>query len=462
LPQLVVRIVVALVPVAALMFVVPSYGSTWYFYDEWSMITRILDTPDLLRAAFEPYNGHLYAVCYFVYRLQVNIGLNGHALIWAVFCLSLLACNVAVALVLWKSGVQPLVAVIAGAVVTYLGPAAQLSTFEILFTWDGAIALSFFAAYLAIRRRQGKHARTAIAVAALLVLAIGFDSASAYGGLLFVAVLVGLRWRDRWVLLALGPPLFAAAVFQLRGGGSLGQSVSVSREIVFFLRLILRSVGALVGGGEAAGAVAIVLAAAALVWGFLRGMLSGTPSHLLIAGSLAAVALAGSVAVTRAGVVGHDFWDFNRYIGLVGVYFLAALLPPLVATCEGFLARSRSGAVGTRWFAPTLALLLIVVFLLNLSPFTKYRSVLEGWQQETHTLVAQVSSIVARGCGDGRHVIADAEPLGSLDPQISVALVSQLEEVKHLKLAGSARSELLTYPVAAATLESLRASMCVR
>jgi len=40
------------------MFVVPSYGSTGYFYDECPMITRILDTPDLLRAAFEPYNGH--------------------------------------------------------------------------------------------------------------------------------------------------------------------------------------------------------------------------------------------------------------------------------------------------------------------------------------------------------------------------------------------------------------------
>ena len=142
--------VIALVPLGAVCLVATRYRRSWYFYDEWSMLQRLV-AQGSIRGTFEVFNGHLYAFPSLAYRAQLALGLDGHALVWVVFCATLVACNISIARFLWVAGVPAIAATVAGTAVTYFGPGAQLMTLEFQFGTVGAIALSFVAACVALR-----------------------------------------------------------------------------------------------------------------------------------------------------------------------------------------------------------------------------------------------------------------------------------------------------------------------
>ena len=111
---------------------------------------------------------------------------------------------------------------------------------------------------------------------------------------------------------------------------------------------------------------------------------------------------------------------------------LAALLPAAVS-----VARDLAGRRAV-WIGPAVAAFFTVAFLLNLAPMLRYRRVVEGWQTQTHALVAQASAQLARGCPNGVSPPENAQPLGTLGPQVTVALLRQLEARGSLHFAGHA------------------------
>ena len=418
---------VVAVPLLGLAFVAPRYGANWYFYDEWSMIHRVLVTRnDVLQGATLPYNGHLYIICYLLYKAQLALGLGNHALVWGMFCASLLAVNVAVAMLLWVGGVPPLASSVAGAVIAYFGPGAQLMTFEFQFTMDAAIALPIFSGYFVVRDRNRRL--SSVLVGILLLLSIIFDSATAFAGLIFVTVLVALRWRDRWTVVALSPSVVAGGILLLAAHGALlTQPASAAQEALFAIRLLFLALGGLVGGGKVAGVVVLVVSAATLAWALHDGVLPTAILHLVTAGLVSGLAMVAVTAWSRAGLVKDDFFDFNRYVSLVAVYFLIALAPLFVAVARTIL-------VDRAWsIEPALACLLVVVFLLNLQPLTRYRNSIDTWMAQTHALVEDVTWSMSRSCPPGRSLDLAAKPLGTLDPQITVGLLRELEASGSLK-----------------------------
>ena len=412
------RLVVAVIPIGAVALVVPRYRHSSYFYDEWSMLDRVAST-HVLHGALEPFNGHLYLVPFLTYRAQLALGLDGHALVWTVFCTALLACNVAVALALWAARVPPLAAVVAGAAITYFGPGAQLMTLEFQFGMIGAIALSFLTAFIVLRSRPA--VRPAVAIAVVLLLATAFDSGSATGGALFAGVLLALRWRDRWMFLALGPAALGLFAYLLVHGTAPTWPAPLGSEISVGVHLFLLAAGGLAGGGEITGAVVLVAAGALFAFAIARGRMSRDAAHCLVAGIAAALVMDGVIASTRAGIIKGDYLDFNRYTALIAFFLLFALLVPAISVARDLLPGHR-GVISL-----ASAAFLGLAFLGNLAPLDRYRALVEGWQTQAHTLVLQSSQQLTRGCPDGRPPKPDALPLGVLGPQVSVRLLEQLE-----------------------------------
>jgi len=130
--------------------------------------------------------------------------------------------------------------------------------------------------------------------------------------------------------------------------------------------------------------------------------------------------MSATIATTRGGLVGHDFFNFNRYIAIVAVFVLAALLPAAVSVARAY--------VGPRsvWIGPVVTVVFTIAFVLNLSPLLRYRRVVEGWQIQSHALVAQASEQLARGCANAITPPDDAQPLGSLGPQVDAKILRQL------------------------------------
>lgn len=422
------RIIIVLLPVLGILLVAPRYNKNWYFYDEWSMIERVLSTThNLLHGAVEPYNGHLYIICYFTYKAQLALGLTGHTFLWVLFCSSLLLLDISLALLLYAAGVPALIASVAGIVMTYFGPGAQLMTFEFQFTMDAAIALPLLAAYFVLRY-DDRRLRGGTLIAATLLLSVIFDSATASAGLLFVAILLLLMWRDRWALVAISPSVAISIAFLLGNHSTiLTAAATASQEALFGVRLLLRALGGLVGGGEVAGGILLVISVASIVVAAAKHLFSQKTLYVITAGATSGLAMDAVTAWSRAGLVGDDFFDFNRYISLVAVYLLVALLPAAVALLRALPTRSDA------FVEPTFAGLLVTVFILNLGPLTHYRNAIESWMAQTHALVPHVLWAVGRGCPAGRHLDAAAEPLGTLDPQITVGLLLRLEQLGSLK-----------------------------
>lgn len=446
-------LVIAL-PLLGLALVAVRYSDNWYFYDEWSMIHRVLATRhEIVQGATLPYNGHLYIICYLVYKAQLAMGLSNHALVWGIFCASLLAVNVAVAMVLWAAGVPPVAATVAGTVIAYFGPGAQLMTFEFQFTMDAAIALPIVAGYFVLRDRN--RPLSSAVVALLLLLSIIFDSATAFAGLIFAAVLVVLRWRDRWTVVALGPSVLAGSALLLAAHAALlTQPATPGQQALFAVRLLLLALGGLVGGGKVAGLVMLVASAAALAWAVHREASSSATRYLVTAGLVSGLVMVALTAWSRAGLVKNDFFDFNRYISLVAIYLLLALAPLLVAVARATLG-NRAWSI-----EPALTCLLVVVFALNLQPLNRYRNTIESWMAQTHALVEDVTWSMSKGCPSGESPDMTAQPLGTLDPQITVALLSELEASD--RLAPPTRQPRLPPIVAPKAWRSAASAVCSR
>jgi len=409
----------AVIPVAA------TYGHTYFFYDEWSMINRVATGGSPLSAAFASFNGHLWFFPYFVYRIQVNwFGLTGHAFVFAVFCASLVGLTLAVSLLLRELGVPTILALAAGILVTYFGAGSQSMVFEVQLSWNFAGCFALLAALVTVS--SSASWKGALAAAGLLLIAAGWDSAQALLIGLVPLVFAGWRWRRASLLVPLVAVEVATAVWSLlpANAGPRFPPGSAADAAAFAGRLVLSGFVGLTGGGNAIGAarpftsplaVALASVAAAAVLGVVGGglvhrRLNSTQVLALVAGLLALAAMVALTTWSRAGLVKGDLRDYNRYVQVVAMLLVLALLPPVV--------RPRLAAIGVALAA--------LVFTLNLGAAASYRRGFESWSTETRRIVAESVTVLNQGCPRRHPARPQAQPAGALDPQITVALLQRL------------------------------------
>jgi hypothetical protein len=425
----------AALPTVLLTVVVMRYAHTYFFYDEWSMIGRVALERTGLHPAFASFNGHLWVLNYVVYLVQVRMfGIENHFVVYAVFCSSLLALHLSLAAVLRALELPSLVAILGAGLVVYFGPGAQTMVFEIELGPNFATALSFTAALIVLRAAPSR--RSVLGASVALVAAMGCDSGLATVGLFFVAVLIVGRWRSRLGLATLVPPALVGIAWLATGARSGPQKAAgLRQQLDFAIKLVLRGVGGLAGSGELVGAMVLGAAAVALVVALRQHALHGAPLLAFAAGTATVVAASVWLARSRAGIVGNDLTDYNRYIQLVGMYALIALLPSLyrcLAPRKGRFERA----------APvTASVLLLAALLSNTTSLFDYRNTFEQWNSRTRGLVVQSDTVLGSGCGRGRTPNPDARPLGTLDPQITVGLLETLRQRGWVDLPSARRVE---------------------
>ena len=285
--------------------VLPAAGSLWaalalrrsyFFYDEWSMIDRVMHL-SAGEGTFASFNGHLWMLQYWLYRTQVSwFGVDDHIFVSVVFVVSLLALHLAITWVLRAAGTPLVTSLLVGGLLTYLGVASQNFIFAVQTSSTLAMAVCLAAAAIVLTRPPSIPSATAAAI--LLVLAVGLDSGMALTGLVFATVVVVRTWRSRWALVAL-PSILAIIWWYLAGDLGPHFPATFGEKASFALHLGLTSIGGLVGQGEIAGAIIAVLSGGAITVGLRRRWITGATATVLLAGTVAAAVVTAGLARSR-------------------------------------------------------------------------------------------------------------------------------------------------------------------
>jgi hypothetical protein len=424
-------------------WIATMYGHNGYTSDEWGVISRVAYLTSWLREAFAGTNGHLMVPTFVVYWLQKSwLGVGGHQLVWLVFCLSLGCLQLSIALLLHRLGMSTLIALLAATVVTYFGAGAHDMTWEFQLGVNFALAVSFGAAFVALGRSRSLG--TAAAIAALLVLAVAFDSGLAVFGAVYVGMLLAFLWPRRLTAVALGPPLVAHLGWIAFGTGASYQAESLRTMASFAAHLFTLAAGGLVGGGETKRAVGIAVGASP----------RSSPTIPMSGEAVGVIALGLATLCVAYGFARH------RYSRQVGVNFVAGLTTALVTVA--FLAKTRaylppvilpaSGARFIQWvaiflliaFAPAItdalrlaspplrqwggigaAGMLVTVFILNLGQLWPVLHFQEAWATNIRSDVRQTITLLHEDCGARHHPNAGFPNGGTLDV-VTVKLIQEL------------------------------------
>jgi hypothetical protein len=409
---------------------------SWFFYDEWSLIGVELRRPWTSEILLN-FNGHLWAVPYLIYRIQLyGFGLNSHLFVEVVFVATLLALQLSIAAVLRAGGVGVATSLLAGGGLAYLSAGLQDSTFTAQIGNNLATACCLFAVALVLRRPA--TGRVAAGAGALLVLAAGCDSGTALPLVIFAAVVMALTWRSPYALAA-APALgvlvawYATVPLGPTFPGSFGY------RLVFAGNLLLTSLGALTGLPVAAQFLAGCAVLAGAVWllarAWQRGRLTGERRTLLAGGLAATAVLIASIAQTRATLVGGNFTPFNRYLEQVDVPLVLATFPTAVVVVASNERLAGRLAV-LRRAGPALAisaLTLIGVLVLRptlLDPFYEQNALVH------HDALSAVA-VIDRGCPSGTALHLPSWPALGYSPQMSTGLLREL--IAHRYLSAPSR-----------------------
>lgn len=418
-----------LVPSAGAAWSALGLRRSWFFYDEWSMIDRVMHTSvaDGIAASF---NDHLLMLTYVQYRLQVShFGIGSHVFACAALVVSLLLMHLAITALLRACSVPLGVSLLAAGLVTYLGVGSQNSMFAFQTPINLVVAMCSAAVALAVARPPTLRTTTAIAV--LLLAAVGTDSGQALPWVVYAAVVMGQIWRNRYALSAVPALLALGAWFLTREFDSV-ESGSIATRVIFSIRLLLRSFGGLVGGAEAIGVVLMLVCAALVVVGVRRGVIDPRAQILFRSGILLVVLMTAAIAQSRGNLVGSNFVDFNRYLQAVAVPIVICLLPLLTVALRA-LRQNKAVAhrSGPGWRSISQAVpsaLILVAFSLGLGTRTKYAAMFDGWNIAVEDAARSAAVLIRDGCPPGRIIQLDSAPAAGLSPQMSTRLIGELME----------------------------------
>jgi hypothetical protein len=404
-------------PVAGMLWVGGRYSRNWYVADEWLTFSRMTGSRSWISGAFAGTFGHLMVPTHSVYWLQKTLwGVEGHQLVWFVFCLSLAALQLSIAAVLFRLGLPTFVALLAASVVTLFGPGPQDMLWQFQLGVNFAFALCFAAAFLALGDRVSQ--RMALAVAGLLLLAVGFDSSLALLGAFYVGVIIVLSWPRRLSAIALGPAAVAHLAWLAFGSSTPYVPQPVGRMTSFAWHLSTLAAGGLVGGGEtkraieiavsgsprpptvavsgeAVGIIVLALATICVAFGFARNRLPRKVAANFAGGSIATVLTVATLAKTRA-IGSPVLIAGTRFVQWVAIFLLLALLPAITATLRpSSQSWRRLGAISAGGA-------LIGVFVLNLGQLRPVRQFQEAYGTNLKADVRQTITVLSESCGPGR------------------------------------------------------------
>ena len=293
------------IPMASAVWVGITANRYYPVFDEWVMIDRAT-SGSWLREMFIGFNGHLWSLAYWVYHLQLHLGVESSWFVYLVLVASLVALQLSVAGVLYRLGLPAVVALLAATVVAYFGRASENMVLEQQFAANFALAFSCAAAFVVLRERRDRSG--AIVVAVLLVAALFCDSGIALVGLLFPAALLLFLWPFRLARIALVPPVighvlwFALDRSEVLVHGVCQNCRSVTFEaplvdrIEFAWAILVRSAGGLVGGYATAGVVVLVAGFGCVGLAAARHRLSRAETASVVGGALAALAAVVSLS----------------------------------------------------------------------------------------------------------------------------------------------------------------------
>jgi hypothetical protein len=400
-------------PLAGVVFAALRYGNSWFYLDEWLMLDRARGGWGGL---FDGHQGHLEVQNYLVYRLQRSwFGIGSQGLVYAAFVASVAAVQVSVALVLRRLRVPDVLALTAAAFITFFGPGAQNTLFEFQQGINFSLALCLLAAYVALRDEHGEKA--AWWIAGLLVLAVGADSGLAALGIAYVGLLLAFLWPRKLWPVALGLPVLASIAWYLFG--TRQRSYPISWDVAWTLieRLATVSLAGLVGGGERylpgladrppayplttteTAVLVLVAVAGCLAIGWRR------LDRLLLAGLGAGV---GAATVTVLAITRERAWIVDpvkvpgsRYVQWVALFLLLGLLPALVRVLTPATEREQRRATAAG------VVVLVAIFLVNLTSFRGFIDYDELDGRITERLVAEAAVVIEQGCPGGRPVDPD-------------------------------------------------------
>jgi hypothetical protein len=436
-----------LVPLAGALWAAWHLHRSYFFYDEWSMIDRVLHEPPLA-GTMASFNGHLWMLQYWIYRAQVTwFGVDDHVFVAAVFVVALVVLHVSLAMLLRVSGLSPVSSTLLAGLLTYLGAASQNFLFAVQLS--PALSLAAGAAASALALAGPPTGRRAVAVGSLALLAVALDSGMALVSVTLASVVTVLAWPGR-ARLAVVPGLLAVAFWAIVGSHGPAFPASLDVRAQFAGELLLHAAGALIGRGSRTGAVLLAIAVILVVSVLRRGEADARGRIMLVAGGAATTVVVAALAAARAGYPGIDLVLFNRYLQDVAIPLTVAVAP-IVAIGGRRLVRAVWPAAGPRTATAAGAVLLAGAFACGLAPKRAYHSGFERMNVATRDGVASAAMVVRDGCPSGRPPDAASQPLGEIGPQISTRLIRELVE-----------RGMLSAPVGRRPDPAIVARMCAR
>lgn len=415
-----------MIPAAGFVWSSVGLRRSWFFYDEWAMIDRVMHT-NVLDGLSASFNGHLWMISFLVYRVQVSwFGVGSHAFVGGVLIGSLVAMHVALTALLRACSVPLLVSLLSASLVTYFGVGSQNSIFAFQAPINLAIALSAVSATLVLTRPPSGW--NALIVAVLLLLSVGADSGTALPWVCFAAVVLAQAWRNRYAWCA-APALLGLGVWLLAGDLGPSQPGSLIGRVKFSLHLLLESSGGLVGGAETAG-ILVLLASAMIVWVGRRRQAITRPAWIVFgAGTGTAVLMVGSIAQARAALVGSDFVNYNRYLQAVAVPLFIGLLPAVSDSLRSLFHRLRPQGPIRFWSALTWAVPSLMILISFNAGLDTRRAYVAGFDYSNLAVEAasRTAAVVIRdGCPVGRRLDLTSSPAAGLSPQMSTQLLVEV------------------------------------
>ena len=393
---------------------------TWFSYDEWSMIGRVV-AYDPLQGATTSFNGHLWLFQDAIYRLQVRVfGLDSNTFVVVVFLISLVCLHAAVSVLAARSGVPFAAAVLLGGLLTYLGPATQNFVFAIQLSPTFATASALVATALVVDRDA--TVRRASGVAALLLVSVLFDSGV---GLLALTLGGGVLVQS-WPRRAWWPLAPAASVMAIwYAFADLGPQFpgAVGERLHFAVELVVRSAGAFWGGPAWLGVVTLVAGGVAATQAVRIGALVGPARRLFVAGIAATIVTVAGIAQSRAALPGFTYFENNRYLQNVAIPLTFTFMPVVVVLARRIDIGDRGDRRLSRWLP---AVLLLGAFVAGLDEERAYGDVFVDRSAVVHAGVVDGVALIAQGCPTGTHLDPASRPLGDVSPQISTRLLIDL------------------------------------
>lgn len=416
-------------PAAGALWVAWRLRKMYFFYDEWSMINLVTHLGGI-DGMTESFNGHLFVLNYWLYRIQVSLfGLDSRLFISACFVIALVALHLAIASVLRACGLPRQLSLMIGGLLAYLGCASQNFIFTFQISFVASVAAGLFGATIVLR--NAPSLRAIIATALCLVAASLIASSLAIGVVPFVAVIAAVRWR--WAAVSAVTPAVIILVWWFTTA-DLGPKFPApfGDRVSFAGRLSLQSIGAVVGNGQVAGAMISGVAMTLIAVALARRWLDQRAVVTLAAGLTMALMMVAGVTQSRAGYPFFNFVDFNRYLGYIAI-------PLTLAAAPAFLAAVRHVPLGRykSTLVPALPVgAVVIAFLLGLSPASSYHEAFEHWNVQTRHDVVAATVVIDKGCPSGAAPDPASLPT-TYNPQISTALLRELIDRGALSIAAT-------------------------